>query len=224
MLNTLDAIRNESVLHIVVVGAYADYGSRDKMLTIESPPTNPITPYGASKLFMEGMLADYVKAHDIKWISIRHFNAADCDLKAKKSELLDPESHLHPRAQMAVAERIPRLENFSDKYSTPDGNSVRNDVHATDWADGHWDGDLATGDRNDPINLGTGQGLSIRESMRAIEDVTSRPVPHNMTDCRKGDQSSLIATDVSKGKELLCRNSERCSMVHVIETSRAGKA
>jgi UDP-glucose-4-epimerase GalE len=219
-LSIFDAMRDEGVPHIVVSGTCAVYGSPEKMPITEDTPTNPINPYGASKLFMERMLADYEKAHGIKWMSLRYFNAAGCDPDGETGEWHDPETHLIPRALMAAMGKIPALEIFGDDYPTADGTCVRDYVHVMDLADAHVRGiTFLSGDgQSQAINLGTGQGISIRQVLAAVEEVTGRPAPHIISGRRAGDPPVLVA-DASKAKERLAWKSERSSLTDILDTA-----
>jgi UDP-glucose-4-epimerase GalE len=219
-LSILDAMRDEGVPYIVVSGTCAVYGSPEKMPITEDTPTNPINPYGASKLFMERMLADYEKAHDIRWMSLRYFNAAGCDPEGETGEWHEPETHLIPRALMAAMGQIPALEIFGDDYPTPDGTCIRDYVHVTDLADAHVRGIdfLGIDGRSGALNLGTGQGFSIREVLGAIEEVTGRPVPLALSGRREGDPT-VLAADASRAKDLLGWKSDSSSLTHIIDTA-----
>ena len=203
-LSILDAMRDEGVPYIVVSGTCAVYGSPEIMPITEDTPTNPINPYGTSKLFMERMLTDYEKAHGIKWMSLRYFNAAGCDPDGETGEWHEPETHLIPRALMAAMGQIPALEIFGDDYPTPDGTCIRDYVHVTDLADAHVRGieSLVLGEKGQSINLGTGQGFSIRQVLATVEDVTGKTVPHVMSARRAGDPPVLVA-DATKAVERL---------------------
>jgi UDP-glucose 4-epimerase len=141
------------------------------------------------------MLADYEKAHGIKWMSLRYFNAAGCDPDGETGEWHEPETHLIPRALMAAMGKIPALEIFGDDYPTPDGTCIRDYVHVTDLADAHVRGMnfLVEGGKSETINLGTGQGFSIREVLDAVEEITGRTVPHIISGRRAGDPPVLVA-------------------------------
>jgi UDP-glucose-4-epimerase GalE len=210
-LSILDAMRDEGVPYIVVSGTCAVYGSPEKMPITEDTPTNPINPYGASKLFMERMLADYEKAHGIKWMSLRYFNAAGCDPDGETGEWHEPETHLIPRALMAAMGQIPALEIFGDDYPTPDGTCIRDYVHVSDLADAHVRGidSLARGGQSQSINLGTGQGFSIHEIITSAEQTSRKTIPRVTSPRRHGDPACLVADPSSAEKILLwqARNS-----------------
>jgi UDP-glucose-4-epimerase GalE len=219
-LSILDAMRDEGVPHIVVSGTCAVYGSPEKMPITENTPTNPINPYGASKLFMERMLADYEKAHGIKWMSLRYFNAAGCDPDGETGEWHEPETHLIPRALMAAMGQIPALEIFGDDYPTPDGTCIRDYVHVTDLADAHVRALFHLEQQNTShfLNLGTGAGVSIQEIIRVVEIITGMQVPNIISERRSGDPSTLIA-DASNSKNLLKWQTKYTNINIIVETA-----
>lgn len=219
-LSILDAMRDEKVPYIVVSGTCAVYGSPEIIPITEDTPTNPINPYGASKLFMERMLADYEKAHGVKWMSLRYFNAAGCDPDGETGEWHDPETHLIPRALMAAMGKIPALEIFGDDYPTPDGTCIRDYVHVMDLADAHVRGMdyLATVGKCQSINLGAGQGFSIREVLDAVKEITGKAAPHVMSGRRVGDPPILVA-DARRAKERIAWKSKCSSLTHILDTA-----
>lgn len=203
-LSILEAMRDEDVPNIVVSGSCAVYGCPERMPITEDTATNPINPYGASKLFMERMLADFEISHGLHWMSLRYFNAAGCDPDGETGEWHDPETHLIPRALMAAASLISRLEIFGDDYPTPDGTCIRDFVHVVDLADAHVRGMnfLTEGGRSQVINLGSGKGFSIREVLAAVKEVTGKAVPHVISARRVGDPPQLVA-NAEKAKAVL---------------------
>jgi len=219
-LSILDAMRDEGVPHIVVSGTCAVYGSPEKMPITEDTPTNPINPYGASKLFMERMLADYEKAHGIKWMSLRYFNAAGCDPDGETGEWHEPETHLIPRALMAAAGQIPALEIFGDDYPTPDGTCIRDYVHVVDLAEAHVRAlaFLEEGGQSQALNLGTGKGFSIWKIISTIEKVTGQSLPHRIVPRRKGDPPSLIA-DPTKAMHIINWKLQHSSLEKIVKST-----
>ncbi|PKN40452.1 MAG: UDP-glucose 4-epimerase GalE [Deltaproteobacteria bacterium HGW-Deltaproteobacteria-18] len=219
-LSILDAMRDEGVPYIVVSGTCAVYGSPEQMPITENTPTNPINPYGASKLFMERMLADYEKAHGIKWMSLRYFNAAGCDPDGETGEWHEPETHLIPRALMAAMGLIPALEIFGDDYPTPDGTCIRDYVHVTDLADAHVRAIMAIqrGGENQAVNLGTGHGFSIREITTSAAQITNKTIPLIISPRREGDPACLVADPMSAEKTLKWQ-ALNSSLEHILHSS-----
>lgn len=198
-LSILEAMRDESIPHIVVSGTCAVYGQPEVVPIDESCPTAPINPYGASKLFMERMLADFHTAHALNWVSLRYFNAAGADPEGELWEDHDPETHLIPRVIMAAKGQIPEVQIFGDDYPTPDGTCIRDYVHVCDLARAHVLAMqyLMNGGESQPLNLGTGQGLSVMDIVRGVEEALGTKVPYSIVPRRAGDPAQLIS-DVTK--------------------------
>lgn len=203
-LGILEAMRDEGVSCIVVSGSAAVYGQPEVVPIVEEAPQNPVNPYGASKLFMERMLADFARAHDLRWMSLRYFNAAGASPDGDIGELHEPETHLVPRAILAILGRVPPLEVFGCDYGTPDGTCVRDYIDVGDLASAHIlaAGHLLSGGESMPLNLGSEKGYSVHEILTGLEKVTGRPVPHRLSGRRPGDPATLIA-DASRARDVL---------------------
>lgn len=203
-LTILEAMRDANVKNIVVSGTCAVYGQPDKLPIQESCPTNPINPYGASKLFMERMLADFATAHDIHWLSLRYFNAAGCDLEGIIGERHTPETHLIPNALGALLPNHAPLSVFGNDYPTRDGTCIRDYIHVQDLADAHIKGAqyLQNGGANRFLNLGTGTGTSIKELIVSIEKNCGKNLPILKASRREGDPAELVA-NARQAKEIL---------------------
>lgn len=218
----LDAMRGEGVRDIVVSGTCAVYGTPERMPIDENTPASPINPYGESKLFMERMLAAYGHAYGTRFTSLRYFNAAGCDADGETGEWHDPETHLIPRVLMAAAGKIEALEIFGDDYPTPDGTCIRDYVHVRDLAKAHIAAveRLQKGGGNSILNLGAGRGFSVREIVRAAEEVTGRPVPHVFRPRREGDPAELVA-DSGRAGEVLGWRAHHSSIEEILRTAWA---
>lgn len=203
-LSLLEAMRDEGVGHLVVSSTAAVYGEPEQIPIDESSPVRPINPYGASKAFMERMLADFERAHGVRWAALRYFNACGADPDGMTGERHQPETHLIPRALMAVDGAISALRLFGDDYPTPDGTCIRDYIHVCDLADAHVRAmrALLGGMPGTAINLGTGQGLSVRTIIDTAAHVTGKPVPHSMDARRPGDPPRLVA-DATRARDLL---------------------
>lgn len=203
-LSILEAMRDENVPAIVVSGTCAVYGQPDVAPIREDCPKNPINPYGASKLFMERMLADFATAHGLAWMSLRYFNAAGSSPDGEIGEWHEPETHLIPRVIFAALGLIPKLMIFGADYPTPDGTCVRDYIDVQDLATAHIRAaaSLLDGGESMPINLGTGQGSSVLEIIRVLEKISGRAIPHEFAPPRPGDPPFLVA-DAKRAKKAL---------------------
>jgi UDP-glucose-4-epimerase GalE len=182
----------------------ATYGVPDKLPITESNSQSPINPYGRSKLMVEWILADCGQAWGLRSACLRYFNASGCSPDAQIGEDHDPETHLIPRVLMAVTGEIDQVEVFGTDYETPDGTGIRDYIHVEDLADAHARAldHLAGGGPSLRCNLGTGVGVSVKEIITAVEEITGKPVPVSYGPRRAGDPAILVA-DPSAAKNLL---------------------
>lgn len=202
-LSLLQAMRNASCHRIVFSSTGAVYGNADSKALPEDFPCSPINPYGASKLMIERMLADYRTAYGFGAFCLRYFNASGADPAGGIGELRDNETHLIPRAMMALQGHVD-FAVFGDDYDTPDGTAIRDYIHVTDLAAAHVAALklLEQGHAGGSFNLGTGSGFSVREILDAIKKETGREVPHTVKPRRAGDPTFLVA-DPSAARKVL---------------------
>jgi len=203
-LSLLEAMRDHDVGQIVFSSTCATYGVPAQELIAEDHPQRPINPYGASKLMVERMLQDFGKAHGLRAIVLRYFNAAGADPDGEIGEAHDPETHLIPLVLDAAAGRRPAVTIFGDDYATTDGTCIRDYIHVTDLAQAHVLGlrALELGAASAAYNLGNGQGFSVRDVVACAERVTGRPVPTRTGARRPGDPLRLVGSAARIQEEL----------------------
>ena len=203
-LSLLDAMRAAGCNKLVFSSTGAVYGNADSKALPESYPCQPINPYGRSKLMIEQMLDDHRRAYGFSAFCLRYFNASGADASGTIGELRDPETHLIPRAMMALQGHVPDFAVFGDDYDTPDGTAIRDYIHVTDLAAAHVKALtlLLAGQIGGSFNLGTGDGFSVKEILAAIATVTGREVPHRIEPRRSGDPTYLVA-DPSAARDVL---------------------
>src|SRR5260370_29893775 len=177
-LTLLVARREAACNRMVFSSTGAVYGNSDRKALPESHPCAPINPYGASKWMIERILADYRRAYGLGSFALRYFNASGADASGRIGELRDNETHLIPRAMMALKGHVSDFAVFGDDYDTPDGTAIRDYIHVTDLAAAHVLAlkMLMQGHSGGTFNLGTGTGLSVREILAAIAVETGRQV------------------------------------------------
>lgn len=182
----------------------ATYGVPEVIPITESNPQHPINPYGRSKLMVEWILKDCEHAWGLKSACLRYFNASGCAPDGRIGEDHDPETHLIPRVLMALTGEIDQIEIFGTNYDTPDGTCIRDYIHVEDLADAHARAldHLAKGGDSISCNLGTGVGVSVKEIISAVEEVTGKTVPLIYGPRRAGDPDALVA-DPSHAKRAL---------------------
>jgi UDP-arabinose 4-epimerase len=203
-LTLLEALRDHGVDQFVLSSTCATYGVPDKVPIDEGLTQAPINPYGASKLMVERLLADFHAAHQLRSVALRYFNAAGADPETEIGEDHDPETHLVPLILDAASGDREDITVFGTDYDTPDGTCVRDYIHVTDLARAHVLAlrALEQGLTQRAFNLGNGQGFSVREVIASIERVTGRPVPVRFGERRSGDPARLISNSVRAASEL----------------------
>ena len=221
-LSLLQAMRAAGCHRLVFSSTGAVYGNADSKALPETYPCAPINPYGASKWMIERMLADYRSAYGFGAFCLRYFNASGADPAGGIGELRDNETHLIPRAMMALQGHVPDFAVFGDDYDTPDGTAIRDYIHVTDLAAAHVAALelLLQGHRGGAFNLGTGTGFSVREILSAIAAETGREVPHVVKPRRPGDPTYLVA-DPAAARETLKFRAAHSDLATIIRTAWA---
>jgi UDP-glucose-4-epimerase GalE len=221
-LSLLDAMREARCNRLVFSSTGAVYGNADSNALPESYPCEPINPYGASKWMIERILADYRRAYGLGSFALRYFNASGADASGAIGEKRDNETHLIPRAMMALQGHISDFAVFGDDYDTPDGTAVRDYIHVTDLAAAHVLALklLLQGHAGGVCNLGTGAGFSVREILGAIATETGREVPHLVKPRRPGDPACLVA-DVSAARATLKFRPAHSDLATIVRTAWA---
>jgi len=191
----LNAMRAENANCLVFSSTCATYGVPQRVPIDEDHPQHPVNPYGESKLAVERMLDWFGAAHGLRHAALRYFNAAGADAAGEAGEDHAPETHLIPLAIDAALGTRPPVAIFGTDYPTPDGTAIRDYIHVTDLAAAHVEAlrRLQAGGASMRLNLGTGRGHSVREVIRAIEEVGGRPVPVTAGPRRAGDPPTLVA-------------------------------
>jgi len=195
-LNLLRVMREFEVRKLVFSSTAAIFGEPCATPIGEDHPTNPMNPYGFSKLMVEQILRDSARAYGLRAVSLRYFNAAGADPSGCIGEAHDPETHLIPKlVRKVTGEDIAVAINGTD-YSTPDGTCVRDYVHVNDLAEAHLLAlqylDYAVGLHT--FNLGNGEGHSVREVVDAVRQISGTQLDIPVAGRRPGDPSHLVAS------------------------------
>jgi UDP-glucose 4-epimerase len=193
-LSLFEAMRLTGVGRIVFSSTTATYGAPQTVPISEDEPQRPINPYGFTKLAIERALDDYARAYGFAYAALRYFNAAGANPRGDLGEDHSPESHLIPIVlQVALGQRE-RITVFGDDYHTADGTCIRDYVHVDDLASAHALAlERLTPGEGLKLNLGTGQGHSVREVIDACRRVTGRDIPLEIGARRPGDPPELVA-------------------------------
>lgn len=203
-LALFDIMIEEGVKMMIFSSTAAVFGEPESVPISEDHPKNPTNPYGRSKLMVEEVLAEYERAYGLRSVSLRYFNAAGADPSGKIGEDHSPEHHLIPLVLKVVLGQRDKVSIFGNDWPTPDGTCVRDYIHVTDLAGAHMRAldALRDGLPTTRYNLGNGSGFSVREVIRAAEEVTGTPIKMEEADRRPGDPAVLVASSDKLRKEL----------------------
>src|SRR5882762_25309 len=156
-LTLLDVMLGHGCNNLIFSSTCATYGNPLILPITEDHEQRPINPYGWSKLMIEQIMRDYGRAYDLRFVSLRYFNAAGADPDGEIGEDHDPETHLIPLAIEAALGRRPGLDIYGTDYPTPDGTAIRDYIHVADLAEAHLLAldHLKSGTPRLQLNLGT---------------------------------------------------------------------
>jgi UDP-glucose 4-epimerase len=210
----LAAMREAGVRKLVFSSTAATYGEPEQVPIVESAPTSPTNPYGASKLAVDHMISGEAAAHGLGAVSLRYFNVAGA--YGEYGERHDPESHLIPLVLQVAQGRRDAISVFGDDYPTPDGTCVRDYIHVADLAEAHLLAvDAATTGEHLICNLGNGNGFSVREVIETVRRVTGHPIPEVVAPRRGGDPAVLVAS-AAAAREKLGWNPSRADLDAIV--------
>ncbi len=202
----LQVMREFGCKTIVFSSSATVYGMNNPVPYVEDMPTSATNPYGYTKVMIEQILHDMcISDPEFHVVALRYFNP----IGAHKSGLIgeDPNgipNNLLPYIGQVAVGKLQQLAVFGDDYDTPDGTGVRDYIHVVDLAKGHVLAVNFAKEHNGfmPINLGTGQGVSVLEMVHAYEKACGKPINYRIADRRPGDIASSYA-NASRAKELL---------------------
>ena len=189
---------------IVFSSTAATYGEPERVPILESDRTEPTNCYGETKLAMERMMSWTSRAHGLRYVALRYFNAAGAHPSGSIGEAHTPETHLIPIILQVPNGQRDKVSIFGGDYPTRDGTCVRDYIHVTDLAQAHilaLDYLLAGGENN-VFNLGNGVGFTNKEVVEVARSVTGHPIPAEIAPRRAGDPAQLVASS-EKAKAVL---------------------
>ena len=205
-LALLEAILAHGPRRLVFSSTAAVYGEPESVPIKEDARLCPTNAYGESKLLVEHMLQWFNRIHGLRYASLRYFNVAGAPEGpggVTRGEAHEPETHLIPLVLDVALGRRKSIRIYGDDYPTPDGTCVRDYVHVSDLADAHLLAlrRLETHDRL-ILNLGNGQGFSVREVIESARRVTGHAIPVENHPRRPGDPAVLVASSDKAIREL----------------------
>ena len=216
----LQAMIDNNVDKIVFSSTAATYGEPENIPILESDRTCPTNPYGETKLAMEKMMKWSANAYQLRYVSLRYFNACGAHKSAKLGEAHNPESHLIPLVLQVPNGKRESVSIYGTDYDTPDGTCIRDYIHVTDLAKAHILAVeyLMKGGESNVFNLGNGVGYSVREVIETARKVTGHPIPAVEIPRRAGDPARLVASG-EKAKTVLGWEPKITSLEDIIRSA-----
>lgn len=216
----LEAMVAHGIDKIVFSSTAATYGEPERVPILESDKTEPTNAYGETKLSMEKMFKWTAKAHNLRYVSLRYFNACGAHESGKIGEAHNPESHLIPLILQVPNGQRESIAIFGEDYDTKDGTCVRDYIHVTDLAQAHILAVkyLAEGGESNIFNLGNGVGFTVKEVIDTARKVTGDEIKAVVSPRRAGDPAQLIASS-DKARSVLGWKPEHDDLEEIIASA-----
>ena len=191
----IETAARTGVKHFIFSSTAAVYGEPEIVPVPETLATNPINPYGRSKLMSEWMLADAAAAHGFSYGVLRYFNVAGADPRGRSGQSTPNATHLIKVATQAALGQRTHLEVFGTDYPTRDGSCLRDYIQVSDLADAHMSvlGHLRGGGASLTLNCGYGRGYSVLEVVEVVKRISGRDFEVRLSPRRAGDPAQIIA-------------------------------
>ncbi len=205
---------------IVFSSTAATYGEPERVPILETDKTEPTNAYGETKLSMEKMFKWTDRAHGMKYVSLRYFNACGAHVSGEIGEAHSPETHLIPLILQVPLGQRETISIYGDDYPTKDGTCIRDYIHVTDLAQAHILAVeyLMKGNESSIFNLGNGIGFTVNEVIETARKVTGHPIPATITPRRAGDPAQLIASS-DKARNVLGWNPQHADLEEIISSA-----
>ena len=219
-INILNAASEAGIKYFVFSSSAAVYGEPKYLPVDEKHPTEPENYYGFTKLEIERFLFWYEKLKNIRFACLRYFNAAGYDVKGRIKGLEQNPANLLPVIMETACGIRKEMQIFGDDYETTDGTCIRDYIHVSDLACGHFAAldYIIKNDRSITVNLGSGQGFSVKEILETSRKLTGMPIPSKTVGRRDGDPAKLCAS-CALADELLGWKTKYSDLPTLIKTS-----
>ncbi len=216
----LESMVKHGIDKIVFSSTAATYGEPESIPILETDRTLPTNCYGETKLAMEKMFMWTSKAHNVRYVSLRYFNACGAHPNGRIGEAHNPETHLIPLILQVPNCKREYISVFGNDYETKDGTCVRDYIHVNDLAQAHILAMeyLVNGGESDVFNLGNGVGFTVKEVIETARKVTGHCISAKEEERRAGDPSVLIASS-RKAKEILGWKPKYADLETIIKTA-----
>ncbi|MFW6338534.1 MAG: UDP-glucose 4-epimerase GalE [Alkalispirochaetaceae bacterium] len=216
----LNAMTQTGVGRIVFSSSAAVYGEPEYLPVDEAHPTKPENFYGFTKLEIERLLYWYSKLRGLRYAALRYFNAAGYDPEGEITGLEQNPANLLPVIMEVAVGKRKTLQIFGEDYATEDGTGIRDYIHVTDLAEAHVSA-MEYIDREEKdlvVNLGSENGISVREMVEVARRVTGEPIPAKVVSRRPGDPARLVAS-AGLARELLSWEAHYSDVETLVSTS-----
>ena len=218
----LECAVQAGVRHFIFSSTAAVYGMPPAGVASEDSPTQPINPYGLSKLMSEWMLRDVAAVTPLRYVALRYFNVAGADPEARIGQSSRESTHLIKVACEAVTGRRSHVAIFGTDYDTPDGTCIRDYIHVEDLAAAHLRAldHLRAGGASTTLNCGYGRGFSVREVLDAVDRVSGAKLVRREEARRAGDPPRLVA-QADRIRQVLGWTPRHDDLDHIVRTALA---
>lgn len=216
----LESMVAHGIDKIVFSSTAATYGEPENIPILETDRTEPTNTYGETKLSMEKMFKWTSLAHNLRFVSLRYFNACGAHKSGMIGEAHSPETHLIPLILQVPNNQRDNIKVFGTDYNTKDGTCVRDYIHVTDLAQAHILAVqyLREGNESNIFNLGNGVGFTVEEVIETARKVTGHPIPEVKAERRAGDPAQLIASS-EKARKVLGWNPQNANLEDIIASA-----
>ena len=218
-LEIIEHCKRNNVKNFIFSSTAGVYGNPIKIPIPEDHPTNPVNPYGESKLMVEKILSWFNKIDGLSYACLRYFNASGAAIDGSMGEAHDPETHIIPKAIEAALNNN-EFKMFGTDYQTQDGTCVRDYIHVLDLVEAHILAlEKLVKDKGGYIyNVGTGKGYSNKEVVEMVKKISGINFPIVELERRSGDADSLVA-DSSKIRNELGFNPKYSDLETIVKTA-----
>lgn len=219
-LNLIKACIKHKTHKFIFSSTAAVYGMPENGVASEETPTNPINPYGRSKLMTEWMLEDVAFAHDFNYVALRYFNVAGASKTGKIGQSTPRATHLLKTAAEVVTKKREKMAIFGTDYKTKDGTCIRDYIHVDDLAQAHLDAlqYLGRGGRSQVLNCGYGHGFTVKEVIGAVEACIGEKLNIEMGPRRAGDATELVSR-AEKIKDILGWSPQYDDLAYIVKSA-----
>ncbi|MGL5988120.1 UDP-glucose 4-epimerase GalE [Cetobacterium sp.] len=220
VMNIIEIMKKYNVKNIIFSSTAAVYGEVDcEGLVYEDYPTNPINPYGASKLMAERVIIDAAKAYNINYSIFRYFNVGGAHEKYQIGQKGDGVTALIPIILQTAKGEREKLSIYGNDYLTEDGTGIRDYIHVVDLVRAHIAA-LPSLEKNisDIYNLGNGNGFSVLQMLNAAKKVTGVEIKSEVIERRAGDPASVVASS-EKARRVLGWEPKYVDVAKIIDTA-----